>query len=158
MKFEQYQKLRDLALKNCLEEGQAYPEPAGLNPIVLAYIGDVVFSGYVRLRLLPNSGQVRVLHDLAARMVSAVCQAGAMHSMAAELTEEETGVYHRGRNAKSMVPKSASVQEYREATAFEALVGYLYLEQRPERCEELMAKAFRFIVKHYKEGKKCKSS
>ncbi len=158
MKFEQYQKLRDLALKNCLEEGQTYPEPAGLNPIVLAYIGDVVFSGYVRLRLLPSSGQVRVLHDLAAKMVSAVCQAGAMRCIVAELTEEETGVYHRGRNAKSMVPKSASVWEYREATAFEALVGYLYLEQRQERCEELMEKAFRFIVKHYKEGNKCKSS
>ena len=70
---------------------------------VLAYVGDVVFSSYVRLRFLPESGQVRILHDLTAKMVSAVCQAKAMQSLVSELTEEEEGVYHRGRNAKMLI-------------------------------------------------------
>lgn len=146
MKFEQYQKLKQLAISRCKEEGKEYPDPKGMNPIVLAYIGDIVFGTYVRLRILPNSSQVRVLHDLSAKMVSAVCQAKAMRALTAELTEEEAGVYHRGRNAKSMVPKSASVQEYREATAFEALIGYLFLSDMQDRCEELMEKAFQTII------------
>lgn len=150
MKFEQYQNLKALAISRCKGEGKEYPDPKGINPIVLAYIGDIVFSTYVRLRILPNSSQVRVLHDLSAKMVSAVCQAKAMRALAAELTEEEAGVYHRGRNAKSMVPKSASVQEYREATAFEALIGYLFLSDMQDRCEELMEKAFLCIVRSCK--------
>ena len=150
MKFEQYQNLKALAISRCKEEGKEYPDPKGINPIVLAYIGDIVFSTYVRLRILPNSSQVRVLHDLSAKMVSAVCQAKAMRTLVAELTEEEAGVYHRGRNAKSMVPKSASVQEYREATAFEALIGYLFLSYMQDRCEELMEKAFLCIVRSCK--------
>ena len=148
MKFEQYQNLKALAISRCKEEGKEYPDPKGINPIVLAYIGDIVFSTYVRLRILPNSSQVRVLHDLSAKMVSAVCQAKAMRTLVAELTEEEAGVYHRGRNAKSMVPKSASVQEYREATAFEALIGYLFLSDMQDRCEEMMEKAFQTIITH----------
>lgn len=150
MKFEQYQNLKALAISRCKEESKEYPDPKGINPIVLAYIGDIVFSTYVRLRILPNSSQVRVLHDLSAKMVSAVCQAKAMRTLVAELTEEEAGVYHRGRNAKSMVPKSASVQEYREATAFEALIGYLFLSDMQDRCEELMEKAFLCIVRSCK--------
>ena len=146
MKFEQYQNLKAFAISRCKEEGKEYPDPKGINPIVLAYIGDIVFSTYVRLRILPNSSQVRVLHDLSAKMVSAVCQAKTMRTLVAELTEEEAGVYHRGRNAKSMVPKSASVQEYREATAFEALIGYLFLSDMQDRCEELMEKAFQTII------------
>lgn len=150
MKFEKYQNLKALAISRCKEEGKEYPDPKGINPIVLAYIGDIVFSTYVRLRILPNSSQVRVLHDLSAKMVSAVCQAKAMRTLVAELTEEEAGVYHRGRNAKSMVPKSASVQEYREATALEALIGYLFLSDMQDRCEELMEKAFLCIVRSCK--------
>lgn len=146
MKFEQYQKLKAMALARCQEEGKEYPDPKQLNSIVLAYVGDVVFSSYVRLRFLPESGQVRILHDLTAKMVSAVCQAKAMQSLVGELTEEEEGVYHRGRNAKSMVPKSATVQQYREATAFEALIGYLFLMGAETRCEELMEKAFKNIA------------
>ena len=152
MKFEQYQKLKDLALANCAKEGREWPEAALLNPIVLAYIGDVVFSSYVRLRLLPNSAQVRILHDLSAKMVSAVHQARAMGALLGELTPKEEEIYHRGRNAKSMVPKSASVQQYRMATALEALFGYLYLSSQESRLEELLEKAFKIIV----EGIKCK--
>ena len=55
MKFEQYQMIRAHALAACAEEGLALSEPKQLNPVILAYVGDVVFSLYVRLRLLPTS-------------------------------------------------------------------------------------------------------
>ena len=116
-----------------------------MNPIVLAYMGDVVFSMYVRLRLLPASSHVRVLNDLGMKYVSAVCQSLAMEGIEAGLTEEERQVFHRGRNAKSTVPKSASVYQYRMATAFEALLGYLFLEERQERLEELLEASFKLI-------------
>lgn len=151
MNFEKYLLLKNAALKNCLAEGKEYPDVKTLNPIVLAYIGDVVFSSYVRLRFLPASGQVRILHDLTAKMVSAVCQAEAMKKIAESLNEEEKNIYHRGRNAKSMVPKSATVQEYREATALEALIGYLFLSDKNERCEEIMETAFQIIVEKLKK-------
>lgn len=146
MKFDQYIRLKDIALQNCVASGHEYPDPKGLSPIVLAYIGDVIFSSYIRLRLLPNSSHVRILHDLSSKMVSAVCQSTAMQQLNTELTEDEQKIYHRGRNAKSMVPKSASVHEYREATAFEALIGYLYLSDQIGRSEEIMEKAFKIIV------------
>lgn len=151
MNFDAYLHLKDIALSNCEKCGRSYPDVKNINPIVLAYIGDVVFSSYVRLRLLPESGQVRILHDLSSKIVSAVCQAEAMRAIVKELTEEELGVYHRGRNAKSMVPKSATVQEYREATAFEALIGYLFLCEEKNSCEEIMEKAFLHIVQQLKK-------
>ena len=103
------------------------PDPGQMNPIVLALIGDSVFTFYVRMRLLPSSSHVQVIHTIAAKMVSAVMQARAMHILEAGLSEKEAAVVHRGRNAKSMVPKSASVSEYRSATALEALCGWLLL-------------------------------
>ena len=65
MRFEQYQILKQHALAACEAAGAKFPEVGQMNPIILAYVGDVVFSMYVRLRLLPTSGQVRVLHDWA---------------------------------------------------------------------------------------------
>ena len=87
MKFEQYQQIKAHALAACTAAGLTYGEPKQLNPILLAYIGDVVFSLYVRLRLLPTSGQVRVIHDLGSKMVSAVMQAKAMEALLSDLTE-----------------------------------------------------------------------
>ena len=68
-----------------------------------------------------------------------------MEGLEAGLTDEESQVFHRGRNAKSTVPKSASVHQYRMATAFEALLGYLFLEEREERLEELLDASFKII-------------
>lgn len=153
MRFEQYQMLKQHALAACEVAGAKFPDVGQMNPIILAYIGDVVFSMYVRLRLLPTSTQVRVVHDLGSKMVSAVCQCKAMQELEDGLTEEEQAVFRRGRNAKSMVPKSASVHEYRMATAFEALVGWLFLQERQERLEELLDKSFDIIVKGIKTKK-----
>ncbi len=146
MKFEQYKLLKDQAVAACAAAGVKVADVDRLNPILLAYIGDAVFSLYVRLRLLPTSGQVRVLHDLGAKFVSAVYQSHAMEQLEPELTEEEQPVFRRGRNAKSIVPKSASVHQYRMATALEALLGWLFLQDRQERLEKLLERAFDAIA------------
>ena len=146
VRFEQYQRLLDHVLASYIEE-KPVQDPKQVHPVELAYIGDAVFSLYVRRRLLPVSSHVQVLHDLAARMVSAVMQAKAMDALEGELTEEESQIARRGRNTKSTVPKSASVREYRQGTAFEALMGYLYLMDQKERLHELMDRSFVLIQK-----------
>lgn len=144
VRFEQYQRLLDHVLASCIDE-KPVQDPKQVHPVELAYIGDAVFSLYVRRRLLPVSSHVQVLHDLAARMVSAVMQAKAMDALEGDLTEEESQIARRGRNTKSTVPKSASVREYRQGTAFEALMGYLYLMDQKERLHELMDRSFVLI-------------
>ena len=144
VRFEQYQRRLDHVLASCIDE-KPVQEPKQVHPVELAYIGDAVFSLYVRRRLLPVSSHVQVLHDLAARMVSAVMQARAMDALEGDLTEEESRIARRGRNTKSTVPKSASVREYRQGTAFEALMGYLYLMDQKERLHQLMDRSFVLI-------------
>lgn len=144
VRFEQYQRRLDHVLASCIDE-KPVQNPKQVHPVELAYIGDAVFSLYVRRRLLPVSSHVQVLHDLAARMVSAVMQARAMDALEGDLTEEESRIARRGRNTKSTVPKSASVREYRQGTAFEALMGYLYLMDQKERLHQLMDRSFVLI-------------
>ena len=113
-----------------------------LNSLALAYIGDAVYEIYVRHHLLAN-GNVRPnqLHNLAKKYVSAKAQASILHQLIEQNTfsEEEQAVIRRGRNAKSgTIPKNTDVQTYRYSTAFEALIGYLYLEKRHQRLEEII--------------------
>ena len=109
-----------------------------VHPIVLAYVGDAVFSLAVRLMLtMREQDRVGVLHDVGARFVSARCQAKAYEALLPRLTEEEANIARRARNAKSAVPKSASVSEYRHSTALEALLGWLYLSGQQERLTML---------------------
>ena len=123
--------------------------PAGLpieqlSPIVLAYIGDAVFEVYVRQYLI--AGPARKPHDLhkaATRRVAAAAQARLLQQWAPLLTDEETDIVRRGRNAKSgQPPRNADPGDYRQATALECLVGYLYYRGRRDRLEQLMAAAY----------------
>ncbi|WP_226670984.1 Mini-ribonuclease 3 [Metabacillus litoralis] len=129
-----------------------------LNSLALAYVGDAVFEIYVRHHLL-SKGNIRPnqLHNQAKRFVSAKAQASILHHLfSLELfSEEEEGVIRRGRNAKSgTIPKNTDVQTYRYSTAFEALLGYLYLEKSHDRLEEFIEKAFQFIDREGKEGRR----
>ncbi len=151
MRFEQYQDIKAKALAAC-EQQKTLGNPKELNPILLAYIGDVVFSLHVRRRLLPTSGQIRVIHDLDAKIVSAVMQAKAMDALEESLTEEERAVAKRGRNTKSQVPKSATVREYRQGTAFETLLGYLFLTGETKRLEQVMEDSLMLIIQSMKKG------
>lgn len=120
-----------------------------LNSLALAYMGDAIFEIYVRRHLL-QSGKVRpnFLHREGTKYVSAKAQCQILFRMMddAVLTKEETAVVMRGRNAKSAtVPKNTDVQTYRYSTAFEALMGFLYLEGEEARLEELIQMAFSYV-------------
>jgi ribonuclease-3 family protein len=118
------------------------------NPLVLAYVGDAYFTLYVRTRLLAyEQNQVRILHTYDAKMVSATMQALAYRALADSLTEDENNIVRRGRNAKSTVPKSATVGDYRYSTGFEALLGYLFLSKNYERLSEIAEQAFLVIAR-----------
>lgn len=126
-----------------------------LNSLALAYMGDAVYEEYVRRHLL-QSGKVKPhqLHREGTKYVSAKAQCQVLFRILDEqlLTEAEHAVVMRGRNAKSgTVPKNTDVQTYRYSTAFEALMGYLYLSSQKERLEELILKAFS-IVEEKKGG------
>ena len=107
----------------------------------LAYLGDTVYDLYVRRRLVITGGRMKDLHRAAVSQVRASAQSEALTRIEAILTEEEQGVVRRARNAKQSVPKSATPGEYHRATAFEALLGFLYLLGRYERLEEILTTA-----------------
>ncbi|PMC34186.1 ribonuclease III [Bacillus sp. UMB0899] len=128
---------------------KAIKDSKHLNSLALAYIGDAVFEIYVRHYLL-SKGTIRPnqLHNQAKRFVSAKAQASVLHHFYSQeiFSEEEQGVLRRGRNAKSgTIPKNTNVQTYRYSTSFEALIGYLYLEKKHERLEELIERSFEFF-------------
>jgi ribonuclease III family protein len=122
-----------------------------LNSLALAYMGDAVFEQYVRYHLLQR-GKVKPhqLHNEATKYVSAKAQSQIIHQLLenGELSDHEVAIVKRGRNAKSgTVPKNTDVQTYRYSTAFEALLGYLFLSKQEERLEEIITAAFRLIEK-----------
>lgn len=120
-----------------------------LNSLALAYIGDAVYETYIRHHLI-QKGAVKpnLLHKKATSFVAAKAQNKIIHFFLELdwLSEEESAVVRRGRNAKSgTVPKNTDVQTYRYSTAFEALMGFLYLSGRIERMEELIKKSIEYI-------------
>ncbi len=111
------------------------------SPLVLAYVGDAVYEIMIRTKVV-NGGSVQVnkLHKHSAALVKAETQAKMVMALMEEFTEEEMAVYKRGRNAKSYtMAKNASMKDYRMATGFEALVGYLYLSENHQRLVELVS-------------------
>ncbi len=113
------------------------------SPLALAYIGDGVFDLIIRSFVI-NKGNVQVnkMHRHTSNIVKAQTQAQMVQALEPLLNTEEEGYYKRGRNAKShTTAKNASVGDYRKATGFEALVGYLYLTGQNERLMELMKTA-----------------
>lgn len=120
-------------------------DPKQLPALTLAYLGDTVYDLYVRTALaFGTEGTVHALHMKSAKLVCAKGQAEAFFRVRPLLDEEELAAFRRGRNAHSAtVPKNANVQDYRTATGFEALLGYLYCLGRDERIGELMNIAFK---------------
>ncbi|KZS45640.1 ribonuclease III [Paenibacillus glucanolyticus] len=116
-------------------------------PIVLAYIGDAIYEVAVRQFLISKANlRPHHLHRTATGFVSAKAQSRILAFLDPELTEEERDVVRQGRNAKSgSIPKNADVLEYRHATAFETLVGYLYYTGEQDRLRELIGKSIEFI-------------
>ena len=119
-------------------------EAKQLNPLQLAFIGDGVFEIFVRNEILYSNKELlpNKMHKEAIKFVKAKSQAEIIHKLEDELNEDEMYIYKRGRNAKSAtVPKNADVRDYRMATGFEALVGYLHLIGDYERLNYILSKA-----------------
>lgn len=112
------------------------------SPLTLAYIGDAVYDIIIRTVVVERSNRAtNELHKKTSSYVKAQTQAVMIEGILEELTEEEAAVYKRGRNAKSYTTaKNASIADYRKATGFEALVGYLYLLDNVPRILELVKK------------------
>ena len=120
--------------------GAPVRDPRQLSPLVLAYVGDTIYDLYVRTQLiLTTDATAHGLHMQAVQRVCAKGQAEALRRIWDQLTEEEQGVYKRGRNSHmGTVPKNAAIQDYRAATGLEALLGYLYLGGQDQRLTQLM--------------------
>ena len=125
--------LKDLRIKEFTEK-----EARLLNTLQLALVGDGVYELFIRNSILSNNLELSAhkMHVKAIGYVKAKSQSLIMHEIEDKLTENESYIFKRGRNAKSAtVPKNADVRDYRMATGFEALVGYLYLIGDTERLE-----------------------
>ncbi len=117
------------------------------SPLALAYIGDAVFDLIIR-SVVVGRGNKRadVLHQRTSQIVKAHTQAKMIEQLLPGLTEEEKNIYRRGRNANSpTMAKNATVSDYRKATGFEALIGYLYLTDEFERILALVLEGLKQI-------------
>lgn len=110
------------------------------SPLTLAYLGDAVYEIMIRTILVKKGNcSVNQLHKKASSLVKAASQSEIIKVIEEKLTEEEHSVYKRGRNAHSpTMAKNASMSDYRRATGFEALMGYLYLKEDYTRMIELI--------------------
>lgn len=113
--------------------------PKLLSPGTLAFLGDAVYELYVRQMLVETANMpVNKLHLLAVERVRASFQSNAYSIIEEHLTEEEQAIWKRGRNANGVkAPKNADPVEYRRATGLETLFGYLFLQGKSDRLEEL---------------------
>lgn len=155
MKFKQVQALKARAYA-AFAAGATLDVPAvevaQTDPISLAFVGDAFYSLYMRKRLVATRiPHVQVLHALAAEFVSAKAQAYVYRQLKETLTETEQEVCKRARNAYSQAPKSASVAEYHDSTALEALVGYLVLSQQEERLTAVMEGVYTYTKAYCQE-------
>ena len=119
-----------------------------MSPLVLAYLGDTVYESYIREHLIRQNinRKVNNLHKLAIQYSKAKAQATIIHELEDELTEEEMKIFKRGRSQKShTAPKNADIIDYKYATGFEALIGYLYLSEDKERLEYIVKKGIEII-------------
>lgn len=119
-------------------------DPRLCDGMTLAYLGDSVMETYIREHLV-RLGITRAgeLNTRAHEMVRATGQAKAFRKIETMLTEDECDIYKRGRNSGHLnAPKSATIAEYRMATGFEAVLGYLYLSGQRERVDMLLFEAY----------------
>ena len=111
-------------------------------PLTLAYIGDAVFELYIRTYLVDNTSlKPHKLHIESIKYVKAGAQAKFLENFYEDLTDDEKDIVRRGRNANNHhLPKNSNVQEYMYSTAFEGLIGYLYLCKKYDRVKEIIEK------------------
>jgi len=114
-----------------------------LNPLVLALVGDAIYEVFIRAYLIEENRDMNVhkIHVKAVEYVKAHAQSEYMKLLIEDLNEEELRIFKRGRNSKSgTTPKNGDLNEYKWATGFEALVGFLYLSEKNERLNQIFEK------------------
>lgn len=123
------------------------------SPLTLAYIGDGIYEIVIRTIIVDEANrQVNKIHKAASGLVKAGTQAKMIHLIMDDLTEEEIQIFKRGRNAKAVTrAKNASMSEYRRATGFEALMGWLYLSGQSDRMMDLIMLALKRFEMEEKE-------
>ena len=112
-----------------------------ISPLTWAYVGDSVYELYIRTKLVNKTNlKPHELHIKAIQYVKAEAQAKILKDIYDKLTDDEKEIVRRGRNVQNHhLPKHSNVQEYMYATAFEALIGYLYLTKQQKRLKEILA-------------------
>ena len=116
-----------------------------MSPLTWAYVGDCVYELFIRTELINKTNlKPHKLHIESIKYVKAQAQAEFLQKIYDDLTEEEKDIVRRGRNAENHhLPKNCNVQDYMYATAFEALIGYLYLTKKEDRLEEIFRQVFK---------------
>lgn len=129
-------------MKEIIPREKEIEEVKLMPPLVWAYVGDCVYELYIRTQLVNNTKlNAHKLHIEAIKYVKAKAQAKILANIYDELLEEEKNIVRRGRNAENHhLPKNADIADYAHATAFEALIGYLYLTKQDERLKEILQK------------------
>lgn len=144
---------------NCFKEAMKLKEVEAreYSPLALAYLGDAVYELAIRTFVMNHGNtQVNKMHKKTAGLVKAEAQANFYKVLEEELTEEEKAVYRRGRNAKSVtMAKHATMKDYRMATGFEALMGYLYLTEQMERMAELLGHGLKKLEELEEDAQEC---
>mgnify|MGYP002443936283 CR=1 FL=1 len=128
-----------------IERKREIAEVNTLSPLTWAYVGDSVFELLVRTHLT-NTTKLKphMLHIEAIKYVKADAQVKLLHKIEKELNDDEKNIVRRGRNAENHhVPKNATVEEYSYATAFEALIGYLYVKRDIKRLDFLVSECIK---------------
>lgn len=124
-----------------------------LSPLQLAYIGDAVYELLVRTYLLQKKTPVKKLHATTVKYVKAKAQSDIIHKLEESLSEKEKSMVKKGRNAKSnTVPKNANLIDYKYATGFETLFGYLYLNGEDVRINQLFEEIITLDINTQNEG------
>lgn len=125
-----------------LGEKMSKSKAINLSPVLLAFVGDAVYSLFIREKLTFEADyKLNTINNLAVSEVRASAQAEFVNSIKDLFTEEEIGIFKRGRNAKKTTrSKSASASDYNSSTGFEAVLGYLYLIGDVDRLNFLLNK------------------
>lgn len=114
-----------------------------LSALALAFVGDSVFDLFIRTMLVGSGKKVKDLHKEAVSFVKASAQADILKKLEPELTQKERDIARNARNTKvNTVPKNADIDDYHYSTAFEALLGYLYLTGQNSRLNEILLKSY----------------
>ena len=109
-----------------------------LSASALAYLGDAVYELHVRRLLLEPPRRTQDYHRAVVSRVKATSQSDVLQSLAQNLSPEELAIVQRGKNQCGRIPRNVEPQTYRQASGFEALLGYLYLSN-PQRLSEILA-------------------